>query len=137
MLLSVVALIAGHPATINCDPTLGGHFIPGAAAWTPYGGDVIYATPEICDDTRQPLGTLQFAAGLNVFIHEAAHSRGIRSESCAELTADLGVYQVLRDFYNIPFFTPQSETIAGQVLLLTRRKPAAYQPEECLRGVYG
>lgn len=134
VILSVVALIAGHPVSVQCDPALGGHFIPGAAAWTPYGGNVIYATPQICDDTTQPLGTLQFALGLNIFIHEAAHARGVVSESCAELVADIGVYQVLRDFYDTPFFTPTSWMIGDQVLLLTHRKPAAYQPEGCWSG---
>lgn len=132
MILAVVAFIAGKPVHVVCDPALGGHYIAGAAAATPYGGDTIYAIPEICADAAARVGSYEFALAVSRFIHEASHARGLRVEACAELTADLGIYQVLRDYYRIPFFTPMSRQIGAQVLEdVTRLLPAAYQPEGC------
>ena len=129
VILSVVAFIAGHPTQVACDPTLNGH--PAGIAWTAYGSSKIYAAPDICTDAAQPVDSWQFAYALGTFIHEAAHARGIRSESCAELVADIGVYDVLRRFYNIPFFTVESETIGGTVLANSHRRGPEYQPEAC------
>jgi hypothetical protein len=131
VILSVVAFIAGHPTSVVCDEQLGGLAVAGAVARTPFGGNVIYALPRICDDTAAVPGTQQFALGVGTFIHEAAHARGYRLESCAEMIADIGIYQVLRDFYGIPFFTPKSESIATQVFRQTRGLPESYQPELC------
>lgn len=135
MILSVVAFIAGKPVTVQCDQNLGGlAAATGVVAVAPFGGNVIYATPRICDSTRRAVGDEQFAISIATFIHEAAHSRGYRVEGCAEMIADVGVYQVLRDFYGVPFFTPTSVLVGRQVRDTTRLSPAAYQIESCWKS---
>lgn len=140
VILSVIAFIAGHPTTVVCDATLGGHADASTGftviAWSAYGGDTIYAAPSLCDETRGRVGSLAFAHSIGTFIHEASHARGIHTETCAELTADIGVFDVLRRFYNVPFFTPLSRLVGAQVLTFTRARPTAYQPETCWGGVY-
>lgn len=136
VILSVVAFIAGHPTTVVCDATLGGHAAEAPAditpiGFTPYGGNVIYALPSLCDETSMPVGSTRFAHALGTFVHEASHARGVRSESCAEMTADIGVFDVLRRFYSIPFFSARSVAIGAQVLAFTRARPPNYQPEAC------
>lgn len=139
VILSVIAFIAGHPVQVSCDPALGGHATSaGEVGWTAYGGEVIYVVPMVCDDSGRALEDPRFAFALATLIHEAAHARGIRSESCAELTADIGIYQALRDFYDVPFFTPTSQQIGATVLAQTRARPPTYQPEACWSsGTYG
>lgn len=131
VILSVVAFIAGHQTAVVCDPTLDGHAIPGATGWTYTGGNVIYVVPSICDETRAKIGSLRFADGLSTVIHEAARARGLSRDSCVEMVADIGVFDVLRRFYGVAFFTPLSREIGAQVLALTRGRPASYQPEAC------
>lgn len=139
--LSLIAMIAGHPTSVACDAdTNPSPFAaPGyaATAWTYTGGDVIHAHPVFCQDTYSAPGTDEFARAVDVFLHEAARARGIQSDSCVELTADLGVYQVLRDYYGVPFFSPMSALVGAQVLALTRTLPASFQPEACWSGGYG
>jgi hypothetical protein len=101
-------------------------------AWTLTGGDTIHAVPAFCTGTVAPFGSDAFARSIDVFIHEAARARGLASDSCVEFMADLGVYQVLRDFYGVPFFSPMSWRVGAQVLALTRTLPASYQPEACI-----
>lgn len=131
VVLSVVAFIAGHPTQVVCGDGLGGHATPGVIGWTAYGGNVIYVTDKICVGSNAEVGSDAFALGIGTLIHEAAHARGVRKESCAEMTADIGIYDVLRRFYNVPFFTPTSRMVGLQVLENTRRRPAEYQPEAC------
>lgn len=142
IILAVVSLVAGHPTTVACDadtnpspfPTAPGQV---ATAWTLTGGNVIHVHPRFCDFSAAPVGTEDFARVIDVFIHEAARARGVQTDSCVEMTADIGVYQVLRDFYNVPFFTALSRRVGAQVLAYTRKLPASYQPEACWNsGVY-
>ncbi len=137
--IDVVTYIAGHQTSIVCDPALGGHSATESdpVGWAAYGGNIIYVVPQICVDMSADLGTAQFAQGIETLIHEAAHARGVQSESCAELTADIGVFDVLQRFYDTPFFTPLSVAVGDQVLAATRLRPAALQPEACWNGVYG
>lgn len=124
---------------IVCDPDLGGHAAeyPGALGWTAYGGSTIYVILSICANATARPRSATFADAIGAVIHEAAHARGIRSESCAEMTADIGVYDVLRRFFGVPFFSSDSEVIGALVLAETRQLPAAYQPEACWRsGIY-
>lgn len=107
-----------------------------ATAWTLTGGNVIHVHPRFCDYSSSPVGSNDFALVIGVFIHEAARARGVVTDSCARMTADLGVYQMLRDFYNVPFFSPTSERVGAQVLALTRLLPASYQPELCWASGY-
>lgn len=135
--LSVAAMIAGKPVTVACDADINpgptGLPAPGFAveAWTLYGGDTVHMLPQLCDDLAARPGTIEFASGIRVLIHESAHARGIRREDCAELVADIGVFDVLRRRYDIPFFSPLSRLIGAQVLALTRLRPTNYQPETC------
>jgi len=143
VILAIVTAIAGHPTTVACDadsnpspfPTAPGYVV---AAWTLTGGDTIHALPLLCNESRYPLGSTEFAAAIETFIHEAARARGVVTDSCAQLTADEGVYDVLRRWYGVPFFSPMSEQVGAQVLSLTRKLPASYQPELCWNsGSYG
>lgn len=141
VILSVVAFIAGHPTSVACDadvnPSPFATVSDPASAWTYTGGNVIHALPGVCAETAAPLGSVEFADGIATMIHEAARAHGWQGDSCVELLADIGVYQVLRDFYGVPFFSTMSERIGVQVLALTRRRPAEYQPELCLAsGMY-
>lgn len=132
VILSVVAFIAGHPTQIVCDANLGGLATsPNEIARTPYGGNVIYALPRICDELFAPVGTNAFAHAIGTVIHEASHARGLRSESCAEMTADIGIFDVLRRFYGAAFFSARSVAVGAQVLAFTRARTADYQPEAC------
>jgi hypothetical protein len=136
VILSVVAMIAGHPTAVACDadvnpspfPTATGQV---ATAWTLTGGNVIHAHPAFCEASNAPVGSDSFARAIDVFLHEAARARGLTGDSCPQMIADLGVYQVLRDFYRVPFFSPMSRRVGAQVLALTRTLPASYQPELC------
>ena len=136
--IDVVTFIAGHQTSIVCDPTLGGHAAtsPDAFGWAAYGGNIVYLVPAICQDMSADIGSPRFAEGIAAVIHEAAHARGARSESCAEMTADLGVFDALRRFYGVPFFSDLSRTVGDQVLAGTRLRPESYQPEECWNGAY-
>lgn len=131
IILSVVAFVAGHPTAVSCDPALGGHAVPGATGWTYTGGNVVYVVPAVCDETNAKIGTVQFADGLATMIHEAARARGFSRDSCVEMLADIGVFDVLRRFYAVPFFSPLSVAVGAQVLTLTRGRPSRYQPELC------
>jgi hypothetical protein len=136
VILAVVSFIAGHPTTVACDATLNGHAASAPAgttpiAWTPYGGSTIYVLPSICDESNATVGTEQFAHAIGTFIHEATHARGVVSESCAEMTADIGVFDVLRRFYDVPFFSSTSVLVGAEVFAFTRQRPAEYQPEAC------
>lgn len=137
ILVSVAAMVAGKPMNVACDAdTNFGNTAPPPAgfvveAWTPYGGDTVHMLPQLCDDVLQQPGTEEFATGIRVLIHESAHARGVRREDCAELTADIGVYDVIRRLWGIQFFTPLSWQIGSQVLNLTRLRPLNYQPETC------
>lgn len=130
--LAVVAFIAGKPASVVCDadtnPPIGAP--PGyvVEAWTKVGSDTEHITPSLCAGLSARPGSIEFARSLRVVIHESAHARGTRVEACAELWADLAVFDVLRRFYNIGFFTPLSAEIGAQVLAETHRRPAVYQP---------
>lgn len=136
VLLSAIAFVAGHPTTVACDantnpspfPTAPGQT---ATAWTLTGGNVIHVIPQFCLASNAQPGSDAFARAMDVFIHEAARARGFSSDSCVELMADEGVYDVLRRFYSIPFFSPLSVQIGAQVLALTRTTPQSYQPEAC------
>lgn len=140
MILAVVASIAGHPVTVACDADVNRpSSVPaGAIGWAIIGGDTIHIHPLMCDYSRAEVGSPEFAAALDLFIHESAHARGVLSESCAEMTADVGVFDVLRRFYGIPFFTPMSRRIGAQVLAITRTLSPEYQPELCWNtNLYG
>jgi len=135
ILLSVAAMIAGKPVDIACDADT--NLIPNTSitfaveAWTYIGGDQIHLLPQLCQDASQPIGTYEFAHGVGTIIHEATHARGIARESCAELTADIGIYDILRRLYGIPFFSKVSLRVGAQVLALSRARPPDYQPEGC------
>lgn len=142
-MVAAASWVAGHPVTIACDAALDGHAASLQAgltplAWTPYGGNIIYAQPSLCDETSATIGSQAFAQAIGTIIHEATHARGVVSESCAELTADVGVFDVLRRFYDVPFFSATSVLVGAEVLGLTRARPANYQPEACWRsGLFG
>lgn len=135
VILSVVAFIAGHPTSVACDAdTNQSPFAaPGyvATAWTYTGGNVIHAHPAFCTASNDAIGTDGFARAMDVFIHEAARARGLQKDSCVEMLADIGVYQVLRDFYGVPFFSAMSRKVGAQVLALTRTLTPNFQPEAC------
>src|SRR5581483_9260399 len=139
VILAVVAAIAGHPVRVACDADVNPSpvpTVPGAVvtAWTMTGGDTIHAMPYICEETNAQMTTFWFVDGLSTMIHEASHARGVRREACAEMIADIGVYDVLRRFYGVPFFSPMSVMIGRRVLEVTRSAPASYQPEACWAG---
>jgi hypothetical protein len=122
--LSIIAMIAGHPTQVTCD-------VPATAvitAWTSFDGQEIHMQESICAGLEEQLGTYRFAASISTLVHESAHARGVRSESCAETWVNVAVYDVLWRFYAVPFFTPLSEEIGAQVATITRGLPPAYQP---------
>src|SRR6266496_3650094 len=125
------AFIAGQPVQVTCD-------VPESAtaveAWSS-PGLAIHMKPSLCTGLSRKIGEpergagdVSFAHAIAVLIHESAHVKGVRAEDCAELYVDLGVYQVLRDYYGIPFFTPLSWLVGGQVHAHTLRLPPSYQP---------
>lgn len=134
VILAVIAFVAGKPAQVACDadvnPPIG--VPPGfvVEAWTKVGGDTEHVVPRLCAGFSARPGSIEFARSIRVVIHESAHARGVWTEDCAELYADLVVFDVLRQFYNIPFFSPLSEEIGAQVLAETRLRPSYYQPTE-------
>ena len=135
VILSVVSWIAGHPVTVACDVDTNPSPFPSpgytATAWTYTGGNVIHVMPAFCDYSTAPVGSDNFARVIDVFIHEAARARGVQTDTCVEMTSDVGVYDVLRRFYGIPFFSRMSVLVGAQVLALTRTLPASFQPEAC------
>lgn len=136
VILAAAAFIAGHPVTVACDANVNHGPVAERAGetlqgWALYGGDVIHVLPAYCRASTIRPGDPGFAATIDLFIHEAAHARGIVSESCAELTADVGVFDVLRRFYGVPFFSRLSRQVGAQLLAISRRKPADYQPGLC------
>ena len=60
--------------------------------------------------------------------NESAHLRGVRLEACAELWANLVVFDVLSRFYRVPMFSTLSWRVGEQVAALTRARPAEFQP---------
>lgn len=136
ILLSVAAMIAGHPTEVRCDTDVNPGPItppPGfvVEAWTTYDTGPVHMSPDLCTGITARPGSITFAQSLRVIIHESAHAKGYRREACAEMTADIGVYDVLRRLWGIQFFTPLSVKIGAQVLALTRLRPVNYQPESC------
>lgn len=136
VILAAVAFIAGHPTSVVCDADVNHGPVaerPGLTlkGWTAYGGNVIHVLPGFCSASTLLPGAPGFPETIELFIHEAAHARGIVSESCAELTADMGVFDVLRRFYGVPFFSPLSVRVGRAVLAHSREAPADYQPELC------
>lgn len=134
--VAAASWVAGHPVTVACDADTNPSPFPAApgaviTAWTLTGGNVIHALPAICGETDAEPGTTQFADGIATMLHEAARARGLTSDSCVELFADIGVFDVLRRFYGIAFFSDMSVRIGSQVLGLTRQRPASYQPATC------
>jgi len=131
VVLAVAAFIAGHPVTVSCDAaTNRPPSVPtGALGWSVVGGSESHLSGDVCNDLEDSPGGLDFAAGIAVLIHEAAHAKGVRSEACAQWYAVFGVYDVLRRFYAIPFFTDESRLIGAEVLEFTKlRLPPEYQP---------
>lgn len=89
-------------------------------------------TPELCRETGAPIGSEQFAAAISTVIREASIAGPVRSEACASLVQVEGIYEILRDFYRVPFFTGLSWSIGAQVLEVVRGGPPGdYQPEAC------
>jgi hypothetical protein len=132
-LVTAIAIsLSGHPVSIDCDTSTYPGPPPPAPyvveAWTYTGGDVIHMRRELCEGFSFAPGTRRFAQSIRVLIHESAHARGIRSEACAELHAQLGVFDVLRRFYRISFFSSLSRLIGEQVYLEGLKRPANYQP---------
>lgn len=91
------------------------------------GASTEHMTSALCNGLSEKPGTVPFAQSLRVLIHESAHARGVRTEDCAEMWADLVVFDVLRRFYRVEFFSPLSRTVAGQVFAETLRRPSNYQ----------
>lgn len=136
VILSVVAFIAGHPTNVACDADVNHGGIPSRPGfalkgWAQHDGNVIHVLPGFCDASTLRPRDPGFPETIELFIHEAAHARGIVSESCAEMTADIGVFDVLRRFYGVPFFSRLSVRVGRAVLAMTREGFADYQPELC------
>jgi hypothetical protein len=121
--LAIAAFIVGHPTQVMCNAPEGPQSL--VMGYTVSG--VVHIRPSLCSAVAGKPGPEMFALGISALIHESAHARGISKEACAELIADLGVYQVLRDFYGIPFFTPLSWAVGRQVYANTLTLPAKYQ----------
>lgn len=131
LILAAAAFAAGKPITVACDaaqvapPPPPGFVVEG---WTPYGGDTIHLNEARCADLSAAPGTLPFARGLRIVIHESEHARGVRAEDCAELWAVYGVYSVLNDIYGIKYTDRRGWAIAAQVRAESMRRPASYRP---------
>jgi hypothetical protein len=123
--LAAVAFIAGYPAQIECDlPDNGdimGFALPGAPA--------LRMQPYLCANLGKQPWTPQFVQAIATVIHESAHLKGVKSETCAEWYAVAGIYDVLRRFYGIPFFSPFSRQIGNQALMFARSLGPTYQPD--------
>jgi len=135
-MVAAASWIAGHPVTVACDVDVNPSPFPIAAgfvatAWTLTGGSVIHATSTVCDETSAQVGTMAFADGIATMIHEGARAHGWQSDSCVELLADIGVFDVLQRFYGVPLFSSTSELVGAEVLGLTRARPTSFQPESC------
>jgi hypothetical protein len=123
--LAAVAFVAGYPAQVTCDlPDSGnvmGYAVPGAPA--------LRMQPWLCDSLRRPPFTSGFVYAMTTVIHEAAHLRGVRSERCAAWYSVAGIYDVLRRFYGIPFFSSQSRHIGSQALMFVQSLGETYRPD--------
>lgn len=143
VIVAIVSSIAMHPTQVACDADVNHSGLPAppgfeVGAWTIVGGSTIHVLPRYCRYSFAKPPDWTFAKALEVFIHEAAHARGVHTEACAEMTADVGVYDIVRRFYGIPFFTPLSKLIGAQVLIYSRELLPDYQPERCWNsGTYG
>src|SRR5437867_3953223 len=91
LVLTIAATIAGHPTQVVCDVPA----TESVAAWTIPGTSTIHMKEHICAELDRRPGDPLFAVALATLIHESAHARGVSAEDCAELWADLVVYDVL------------------------------------------
>lgn len=129
IILSVVALVAGHPAHVNCDADTTNPFPFAVDGWSTPGGSNMHLSTKMCSYlVNYKLTTPEYGAALNVVMHESAHLRGVRKEACAELWADMMTWNVLRDVYGIKSYGPVWQTVAANVVNYTHLKPPAYQP---------
>lgn len=135
--VQVAAAVAGHPTQVVCDadvnpspkPSAPGFFAP---AWTVIGAGPIHLVPALCSNMSAKVGSAEFANAIGTLVREASIAGPVRSEACASLVQAVGVYDVLRRFYNVPFFTRLSWSIGTQVLANVRAGPKGdYQPEAC------
>lgn len=134
--LAVGAFVAGHPVEIICDadvnpspkPVPPGFVVD---AWTLIGTGPIHMVPAICANLRARVGTPEFTHALRVLLRESAIAGQARSESCAELYAELGSYDVLRRFYRVPFFTALSRRIGDDVVAEVKTSPPNFAPSLC------
>jgi hypothetical protein len=131
---AVEASAVGKVVQVTCDaevirsptPPPPGHLVNG---WTIPGGATIHLLPGVCNALSLRPGAEQFAHAVATLIHESAHARGVRREDCAEMYADLVVFDVLRQFYGVSFFTSLSEQVGRQVYDQTRGLAPMYQPQ--------
>jgi hypothetical protein len=120
---TIASMISGHPTQIACD-------VPTTAvveAWTTPRSNLLHMQPTLCAGLGMAPGDPRFSYALGVLIHESSHARGVLREACAEMYADVLIYQVLRDYYRVPFFSKLSMQIGAQVLYFSRHRPAEYQ----------
>lgn len=100
----IASAIAGHPTKVSCDADTNLSPAGPGEAWTYIGGNEIHMRPEACEGLSREPGSLAFARGLRVLLHESEHARGIRAEDCAELEGTMAVPSVVMDYYHVPFY---------------------------------
>lgn len=128
IILSVVALIAGKPAVVNCDAATTSPFPYAVDGWSNVGGSEVHLSKRMCSYFAYRITTPEYGAALNIVMHESAHLRGVREEACAELWADTMTWIVLRDVYRYKHYGQVWQTVAANVVAYTRLKDPAYQP---------
>ena len=132
--LLAAAFVAGKPVQVACDAdvNLGGVQVQAGYSlegWTVPGRSEIHLHPNICSGLAQPAYSAGFASAFRVVLHEAAHAKGIRSESCAEGYALVYARETARRFYRVPLWSSTSEELSAKIWGQTLLRPEVYRPD--------
>lgn len=127
---AMASLVAGHPVRVDCvtDPAA---WLRGPAPqalgyqWAHEPGE-IHLGPYACEALRVRTSPL-LGAGLHILAHEAAHARGIDSETVASCFGLAWAMDLARRFYAIPFFSPLSRGVEAAGLSIHRMTPDEYR----------
>lgn len=127
---AMASLVAGHPVRVEC-VTDSAAWLRGPAPqalgyqWEHEPGD-IHLGPYACEALRDPASPL-FGGGLNILAHEAAHARGIASESLAACFGLAWPRYLARRFYGVPFWTQRSRDIGSASISIHEKTPPQYR----------
>lgn len=124
------SLVAGHPVRVDC-VTSAAAWLRGPAPqalgyqWAHEPGE-IHLGPYVCEALRDPRSPL-FGGGLHVLAHEAAHARGIESESLASCYGLVWPRHLAWRFWGVPMFSQRSYGIDWASTSIHETTPPEYR----------